>query len=110
MDFPNRLMGWVLSGNGKAIEIRLIKEPNLFYDNLYRVDKLLVKGQGVIPVKVIIDAPDIPFRYGQLRDEKGNRLRVKDIIKVNEEDGMFWLDLGGGDYTIRLKAIPPNIR
>lgn len=110
MNYPKRLMGWVLSGNSRVIEIRLIKEPNLFYDNLYRVDKFLVKEQKVIPMKVIIDAPDIPFRYGQLRDERGNRLRVNDRVKVNEEDGVFWLDWGCWDYTIRLKAIPPNIR
>lgn len=103
-------MGWVLSGNDKVIEIRLIKEPNLFDDNRYRVDRLLVKEQREIPVKVIIDAPNIPFRYRQLWDEKGNRLRVNDRVKVNEEDGMFWLDWGCWDSIIRFKSIPLNIR
>lgn len=110
MRYPERLMGWVLSGNGKVIEIRLIKELNLFSRNRYRVEKFLVKEQREIPVKVIIDAPNIPFRYRQLWDERGNRLRVNDMVNVNEEDGMFWLNWGWWDATIRLKTIPPNIR
>lgn len=115
MNYPDKLMGWVRTGD-KVYEVRLQYEPNLFNYNryvmtqVYRVNLLLlpwVLDDGItIPVKSVVNGV-ITFLDGFTLNKYDREVLVKDDA-YNGRSFKLWQDETG--VRLRLKAIPSNIR
>ena len=114
MNYPDKLMGWVRTGD-KVYEVRLQYDPNLFNYNryvmtqVYRVDFLpltWVLDEGItISVKSVVNGV-ITFLDGFTLN-KYREVLVRDDT-YNGRSFKLWQDETG--VRLRLKAVPPNIR